>query len=193
MGMFRNPVYDFVVLVPAFLIAGLFSFFIITPATHAADERVSTGASTLPDPDQRPTVLTRASLGEQATTSEAVATPRTADQLIAFAQYLLATDNRIEAIGLSPEEIQVSYRVEKRLLGVMTVAVPMVARVESDGQVTFSEPWYGPVTVSEVDRMRTALEVRVRSLLSSEGYIASTRLSPMTQGEILSIIHQLVG
>lgn len=203
--MFRNPVYDMFVVVPALLIAGLLGLLVMTSPAHAAELPVatttgtravtaSTSGNTLPDPSQKTIVVTRDSLllGTSTAPSSALAIHST-NELLAYAKGVLAEDSYIGSISLSGSEIIVNYRRQGRFLGLVPLAVPTTARVRTDGSVSFTEPWYGVVTIEERDSMRTALEVRVHALLTSEGYLSSMSLAPATQAEILDIIQELLG
>ena len=202
--MFRNPVYDMVVVVPALLIAGLLGLFVMTGAAHAAELPVtatstgaraiiaSTSGTTLPDRSQKVVVVTRGDLIVGSTTPASPIAIHTADELAAYAKQALLDDPYIGTVSLSSQEIAVTYRKEGKLLGLLPVAVPTTARVRTDGSVSFDEPWYGAVTLAEQDRMKTALEVRVHALLTSEGYLSSMSLAPATQAEILDIIRELL-
>jgi hypothetical protein len=202
--MFKNPVYDMMVVVPALLIAGLIAFFVMTGAAHAQEplatstgsraETASTSGTTLPDRSEKKIVVTRAQL-ETVATSTPIASAliiHTNKELLQYARQVLADDPYIASITLSAEEIVVTYRKEGRLLGVLPVSIPRTAHVHTDGTVSFDEPWYGTVTIGERDYMKTALEVRVHALLTTEGYLSSMSLAPATQAEILDIIRELI-
>jgi hypothetical protein len=205
--MFRNPVYDLMVVVPALLIAGLLSFFVMSSTTHAqapsetatttgtAAVTASTSGTTFPDLAQKVIVVTRASAARATASGDALTalSIHSSDELEAYAQAMLKSDRYLESIALSSRGISVSYRSYGRLLGVMPLNVPMRATVRTDGSVAFSEPWYGTLTLKEKDHMKSALEVRVHTLLTSEGYLASMSLAPATQAEILDIIRELIG
>lgn len=202
--MFRNPVYDMVVVVPALLIAGLLGLFVMTGAAHAAELptsatttgaraiTASTSGTTLPDLTQKVVVVTRDDLIVGSSTPVSPVAIHTLGELTAYAKQTLVDDPYIGTVSLSSHEIAVTYRKQGRLLGLLPVAVPTTARVRTDGSVSFDEPWYGAVTLAEKDRMKTALEVRVHALLTSEGYLASMSLAPATQAEILDIIQELL-
>ncbi len=202
--MFRNPVFDLIIVVPALMIAGLLSLFIMTrvasaqalpdSATTTSAVTASTSGTTLPDATQKTVVVRRS--GELATTTTNLppaSSIRTVKELETYARLTLIQDSALESITLSSQGISVEYRKQGRLLGLVTLSVPRRASVASTGSVQFTEPWYGKVTLVERDRMKTALEVRVRTLLSSEGYLASMALAPATQAEILAIIRELIG
>jgi hypothetical protein len=208
--MFRNPVYDLIVIVPALLIAGLLGFFIMTSAAHAqtvdplpvaqatttgmAAVTASTSGNTLPDSTQKILIVTRTNT-DTPPTPAAPASPlgvRTSADLLAYARAALVQDPYIESITLSGRSIVVAYERQGRLLGILPLAVPTTATVRTDGSVSFTAPWYGSVTVADRDRMKSALEVRVHALLTSEGYLASMSLAPSTQAEILDIIRELL-
>jgi hypothetical protein len=200
--MFRNPVYDLMVVVPALLITGLIAFFIMTtsvraaelPAALASSTPVSISSSTLPDPSETVLLVTRAELTTAPqTASRNAKSVRTTSDLLVFAKQTLASDPYIAAIRLSNGDITVTYRRQGLVLGLVPIAVPKTATVHTDGSVTFVEPWYGSLTMEARDHMQTALEVRVHSLLTSEDYLPSMRLAPVTQAEILDIIRELVG
>lgn len=200
-SMFRNPVYDMIVVVPALLIAGLISLFIMTSPARAEDTGAAEpvpvytgmGRTTFPDLAQRTITVDRHSLSKNATTTERTALSINAsDALEAYAVSTILTDHKIQAISLSGDEITVTYRQNGKLLGVLPIALPRTATVHNDGSVSLGLPIYGALTL-ERDRMQTALEVRARTLLNSEGYLASTPLSPSTQAELLDIIRELIG
>lgn len=206
--MFRNPVYDLMVVVPALLIAGLLGLFVMSGTAHAAPlpaadpvvaatgtpaVTASTSGTTLPDPEQKVLVVSRGSLGVIDETSIAPTTIHTSAELLTYAKQTLSKDRYIESLTLSGKGIMVSYRTQGRLLGLLPLSVPTHATVRADGSIHFSAPWYGTLTLSEKDRMKTALEVRVRTLLNSEGYLPSMQLAPATQAEILDIVRELVG
>lgn len=212
--MFRNPVFDLMVVVPALLISGLVGFFIMTTAAHAQELDVipssstsatttttgapavtaSTSGTTFPDSTQKVLSVTRANLGVDPG-SDATITPlsvRTSSDLLAYARMSLRSDPYMASLTLSGKGVVVSYRKHGRILGLVPVAVPTTATVHTDGTVTFSEPWYGAITIAQIDHMKTALEVRVHALLTSEGYLESMSLAPATQAEIVEIIKELV-
>ncbi|MGE5541200.1 MAG: hypothetical protein ACM3TU_02865 [Bacillota bacterium] len=210
--MFRNPVYDLIIVVPALLIAALLGFLVMTSAARAAETDLpattatstpggraiiaSTSGNTLPDLNQKVIVVTQAEAKVNDAWDTAAITAlsvRSAGELEAYARQTLREDPYIESITLSGRGIVVAYQKNGRLLGLVPVAVPTKAVVRTDGNVSFSEPWYGAVTLAERDHMKTALEVRVHALLTSEGYLASMQLAPVTQAEILDIIRELVG
>ncbi len=192
--MFRNPVYDLVVLVPVFLLAGLVSFFMVAPGTHAEEkESFIVGTSTFPDPAQQRVVLSQMEHHEVATGTLTLADVRTSSDLVEYAQGVIDANDTITSVALTPMGIQVRYTAQKKLLGVMPLMVPATVHIGSDGSVIFNEPWYAAVSIREADYLHSALEVRVRTLLTSEGYSASTRLSPMTQAELLALIQELLG
>lgn len=205
--MFRNPVHDMFIVVPALLIAGLLGLFIMSGTAHAAETAASTTATstgqkavtastsgtTLPDLSEKVMLVTRADLLGQGTTTPLYPVAiHSSGELLAYAKQVLAQDRYIASISLSGSEIVVNYRGQGKLLGLMSVAVPTTAHVYTDGRVSFDEPWYGTLTVSERDHMKTALEVRVHALLTTEGYLSSMSLAPATQAEILDIIRELV-
>ena len=192
--MFRNPVYDLVVLVPAFLLAGLVSFFMVAPGAQAQEkESFIVGTSTFPDPTQQRVVLVHAEHNELATGTPPFAGVRTSSDLVAYAQGVIDANDTITSVALTPMGIQVRYTAQKKLLGVMPLMVPATVLIGSDGSVIFNEPWYAAVSIREADYLHSALEVRARTLLTSEGYSASTRLSPMTQAELLALMQELLG
>lgn len=210
--MFRNPVYDMIVVIPALLIAGLIGFFVMSTPAHAetlpastlaTSTATSTGSvaitastsgTTLPDPTQKVLVITRAVVpGASISTSTPAVAIHSSAQLSAYARGILSEDPYMQSITLSAFEISVSYRKSGRLLGLLPVTLPTRVTVRNDGSVSFTAPWYSVVTLEERDRMRTGLEVRVHSLLTSEGYLASMSLAPATQAEILDIIRELLG
>jgi hypothetical protein len=207
--MFRNPVYDLMVVVPALLIAGLLSLFVMTRTAHATEAgelpataatgtpalTASTSGTTLPDPTQRVLVVTRASLLATTTPKKHLSplAVHTSKELLTYARQTIAEDPAIDSITLSGKGIEVAYRAERNVLGLVALAVPTRALVESDGDVRFDEPWYGRLALGERDRMKSALEVRVHTLLNSEGYLSSMQLAPATQAEILDIIRELLG
>jgi hypothetical protein len=177
--MFRNPVYDMFVVVPALLIAGLLSFFIMTSPAHAQED-----GSIL---------ISRAQLpSEIATTTIDTALVTTTDDLRAYAVATVREDRYIASLRLSGDAITVRYHKPGHLLGVLPLAVPTTATVRANGSVSFTEPWYGAVTFAERDRMKSALEVRTHALLTGEGYLPSMSLSAHTQAEVLAIIRELL-
>jgi hypothetical protein len=203
------------VIVPALLAAGFLSFFVMSSPAHAAElaassvlatsttatstspgaVTASTSGSTLPDPSQKTIHITRTDVltsTEGISSSTPAVAIHTSTQLAAYALLTLQGDPYMNSISLSGESITVSYRRNGRLLGLVPIALPSQVTVYTDGSVTFSEPWYSFATVEDKDRMRTGLEVRVHSLLTSEGYLASMSLAPATQAEILDIIHDLL-
>ncbi len=212
--MFRNPVYDLMVVVPALLISGLVGFFIMTASARAQELYVipapvssttvatttagspaitaSTSGTTMPDGAQKVLSVTRSNLGSTASATTSPLSVRTSSDLLAYARSVLAQDPFIESLTLSGRGVVVSYRKHGRLLGVLPLAVPTTATVRTDGTVTFSQPWYGMITIAQMDRMKSALEVRTHALLTSEGYLSSMSLAPATQAEIVDIIKELV-
>ncbi|MDB5194913.1 MAG: hypothetical protein JWO84_97 [Parcubacteria group bacterium] len=206
--MFRNPVYDLMVVVPALLISGLIGFFIMTGSAHAQvpqaqaatstpagspAQTASTSGNTMPDPAQKELIVTRSPsvVGNMNVPSSALAV-HSSGELEAYARGALAQDAYISSITLSGHGVVVAYRKQGRLLGLVPVALPTTATVHTDGSITFTAPWYGAVTLAERDRMQSALEVRVHALLTSEGYLASMSLAPATQAEIIDIIRELL-
>ncbi len=193
--MFRNPVYDLFVVLPALLIAGLVGFFVMTSAAHAAEPAATSSGHLQAEGAEASTLIVTREGMEEATSTAVTYTARaitSADQLLAYANTVLAKDPYIAMVALSGSGIAVSYRRQGRFLGLLPVDLPTTARVRSDGSVQFEEPWYGAVTLAEKDRMKTALEVRAHALLTSEGYLSSMSLSPSTQAELLDLIRELL-
>jgi hypothetical protein len=209
--MFRNPVYDLIVVIPALLISGLFAFFIMTSSARAQEldaipaaatttntgapaVTASTSGNTLPDRLQTVLMVSRADLPASAG-DDATLTPlaiHSSTELHAYARTTLRNDLYIESLTLSGREVTVAYRTHGWLLGLVPVVVPTRAAVRTDGSVIFTAPWYGAVTLAQKDLMKTALEVRVHALLTSEGYLESMSLAPATQAEIIDIIRELL-
>lgn len=192
--MFRNPVYDLMVLLPAFLAAGLVSFFIVSPDVRAQEGVVTTytGTSTLPDPHQRRVTLTRDTVDAHATSSSVLGRVVTSTELVAYAERVLLLNEAVSAITLSSKGIRVDYSVDKKLLGMLPLTLPAAVQIESNGNVIFREPWYGGMTTGTHEYLKSALEVRTHTLLTSEGYSSSTLLSPMTQAELLDLVEELL-
>ncbi len=211
--MFRNPVYDFMIVVPALLVIGGIGFFLlansahaqeldvvptgaVTPGTPAGSPAViaSTSGNTLPDSTQKILVVNRTPDNSKAS-SESTTTAlsvQTSKDLLVYARSALASDPYIESLTLSGHSVVVTYHKQGRLIGLLPLAVPTTATVHTDGTVQFVEPWYGTITLMQVDHMKSALEVRMHALLTSEGYLPSMSLAPATQAEIVEIIRELV-
>ncbi len=144
--MFRNPVYDLLIIVPALCGAALLIFFI---TTHAVEAHDSSGPSH-------------------------------------------PADKEVTTVVGASTSLQVAYTEPGRLLGFFPVVLTDGVKIESDGSVTIMAPWYRLLSVTEQDHLRTALEVRIHALLTSEGYLDSMPLSPQTQSEIVGIIRELL-
>ncbi|MDB5189090.1 MAG: hypothetical protein JWL82_47 [Parcubacteria group bacterium] len=208
------------VLVPALLIAAVLTLTIMGSSVHAQEivtssavpasvsapanttatstgsraTIASTSGTTLPDSAGKVLSITRTAVTTTPSDVPELSPVgiHTSDELYSYAKTLMQKNASIETITLSGTEVSVRYHRNARLLGILPVSVPGTVSVRTDGSVSFSNPWYRMLTIAERDYLTTALEVRVHSLLTSEGYLASMHLAPSTQAELLATITELL-
>lgn len=148
----------------------------------AADSVLDAAAEVDANVATNPVIVTRASLATSVTTeSTASSTLETRANAIAEG------DENVSAVVLSKEEVALSYRTPAKLLGIVTVDIPVTVSVDAAGAVEVSYPWYSFLFSTN----RAALAIRAQAALENTFAARVESTSTLSAQEQLRLIDSL--
>lgn len=87
----------------------------------------------------------------------------TQDDLRAFAMASIKSDENLNSMSFTNDEIAVSYKDHGRFIGIIPITMDVNVVVDQSGNITFDYPWYGFLVAKD----RADLETRVNSEVSN--------------------------
>ncbi len=153
----------------------------------AADSVLETAAEVNADVATNPVIMTRSSVSTE-TSIETSAAAESSSPLEIYAHELVEEDVNVSAVVLSSNDVALSYRVPAKLLGVVTVSVPITVSVDASGETNISYPWYS-FLLSATNR--AALSIRAEAAVANTLALDTTSDTHFSAQEQIRLIDSL--
>jgi len=136
-----------------------------------------------------PIVVTQVSAAREA--SDATTSGPASEDLRAYAHALVAGDENIHTIVLSPQKVALAYHTPAQLFGFISVQVPVDVSVNSSGVTRVSYPWYGFLLASDQADIGIRSQAAVQSIMN-ERPIGDAVFSTTQEVRIIDSLHTVM-
>lgn len=106
----------------------------------------------------------------------------------AYAASTLRTNDALESVDVTGENVSVSFKEQVRLFGFIPMDMTSRIEVASDGTVRIERPWYSFLTAGASTEVTSAIEANVRNAIETEG-----GLTARAQARILNEVSLALG
>lgn len=122
---------------------------------------------------------------------------RSSTDLNVYVRGLAKNDKNVEKVSATKSEVSIWYKQPAKFLGFIDSHITSEARVDAEGEVEVSYPWYSFFFSSDTKAsasVESDIEARVRGIVASSKSEASAtaELSAETQAQVLSQIHAVM-
>ncbi len=144
-------------------------------------------------PDETPIVITRDDIAlGLASTSAATTSASASSSLRAQADALARTDAHVSSIRLSSSKVSISYTVPAKILGMISISIPVELSVDATGTTSVRYPWYSFLLSTDRVGLAIRTEAVAREDLAHESPNATGGLSVAAQARLLDSLHAIL-
>jgi len=114
-------------------------------------------------------------------------TVRTDADLETYAEATVSSDERVQDVNVTEDEVSIEYDERAHLFGVFPILVTATATVDSEGKVSVRYPWYRFLMSTQQEALEASANAEVRAALSGD---ASATLDAQAKARALAALHR---
>lgn len=105
---------------------------------------------------------------------------------------LINSDEKVDAVSLSPDKVSMTYREPAKLLGFIGTRVPVEATIAANGTATVHYPWYSFLFATNQAGLSIEAQGIANDITSSTTAASTSEFSLATQAQLLTSLHTVL-